>query len=660
MAVVPIVKVRVLSYRSDATKMLEIAQKMGVIEFKKIEENDGFLTEVLAIDGKSSETLLKINQALSFLREFEAKIGTFEGLKQGSLVSLSEKQLNEQVFKTEQLETILATIKQTQARLVEKQDQIRLTIEIKNNISPWAGLSVPIKFLNTRRTRTHLVRFKKNSAGQDTLALLTNNLQEAKIEVYIERVSSQLASFTINNSPAEDSVLLSKIKEFGGEIVHFPDSINATIAEEMSRLEQKLQTLNDEEIAIKTEVTLLVKKNIPVLKLTHDSFFWHRDQESVFGVAKVSKRLVVFEGWANQEILPKFQTALAKDNLLCEVTKVPLQENEVPPVEIRNNPLFRPFEVITRLNGLPSHKDIDPTPFMAVFFFIFFGLCLTDVGYGALLMLSALPFIVYFKISPIAKQFSQLIFLVGLSTVIIGLFFGGYFGIEMSAMPKFLQDLQQFDPIGNPLPVFYLALALGVLQVMTGMVLKIVSEAKNGELMKGVLDQGPWLFLFITLIMYGASALSYLAIPSEKIVVLIYVAIAAVILASGRTGKTFFGKIQMSLLSIYNSINYLSDVLSYSRLLALGLATSALAFAVNLIAGIVYDMIPYVGAVLAVVVLIVGHIFTLVINTLGSFIHSARLQFVEFFGKFITGTGREFRPLSRKEAYVSLIKEESG
>ena len=162
------------------------------------------------------------------------------------------------------------------------------------------------------------------------------------------------------------------------------------------------------------------------------------------------------------------------------------------------------------------------------------------------------------------------------------------------------------------------------------------------------------------LIVYGASTLGYLSLDSDRAMILIYLALILVVLASGRTGKTFFGKIQMSLLSVYNSINYLSDILSYSRLLALGLATSALAFAVNLIAGIVYEMIPYVGAILAVLVLIVGHGFTLVINTLGSFIHSARLQFVEFFGKFITGTGREFKPLDKRELYVSFLKEDSG
>jgi V/A-type H+-transporting ATPase subunit I len=297
---------------------------------------------------------------------------------------------------------------------------------------------------------------------------------------------------------------------------------------------------------------------------------------------------------------------------------------------------------------------------LAGFFFLFFGLSLTDVGYGLFLMVVALVVLFYFKVPPIIKLFGKLLFLMGLSSALVGLLFGGYLGIEASKLPAWLQAIQVFDPIGNPLPVFYLALALGVVQVMFGMVLKIYSDARNKMLMTGILDQGPWLLLFTSLIFYGASVLGYVNfVTSDDVLILVYLALVTVVVSSGRTGKTVLGKIQMSLLSLYNSIGYFSDILSYSRLLALGLATSALAFAVNLIAEIVSEMIPYVGFILAIIILIVGHLFTLVVNTLGAFIHSARLQFVEFFGKFITGTGQNFKPLTRKETYINIVKDSS-
>ncbi len=660
MAIVPITKIRIFTYRHDVAKMLEIAQKIGAIEFKKNEEIEGFLSETNTSTNESNSTLADVTQAITFLSNYEEKLGTFARLKQGISIAIDETTLNNEVFDNQNLNETLSEIEEKQSSLTNLKDKTRRLSEMREVFLPWISLNLPLKSLTTTRTKTHLVYFKKGTKKIDHLTLLTNSLNEAGLESFVEVVGVDRAYITILNSSDNELIVLSKIKEFGGELFSMPATAKETVNEEISYIDTEVSALELDINKLEKEIVILSQKYLKPLKLTYDVYVWKRDRENALVIGSSTKRVTVFEGWINEKKILDFKENLQRNNLLCEVMEIPMQEKEIPPVEIENNALFRPFEIVTRLNGLPSHKDIDPTPFMAVFFFIFFGLCLTDVGYGALLMLATLPFTFYFKVSKMAKQFSQLIFLMGLSTVVIGMFFGGYFGISMSEMPKFLQDLQAFDPIGNPLPVFYLALSLGVVQIMTGMVLKIFSEAKNGQLANGLLDQGPWLLLFTLLIVYGANAFGYLAIAEERIMILIYLAIAFVILASGRTGKTILGKIQMSLLSVYNSINYLSDILSYSRLLALGLATSALAFAVNLIAGIVYEMIPYVGAILAVLVLIVGHLFTLVINTLGSFIHSARLQFVEFFGKFITGTGREFKPLTRKESYVSLLKEDSG
>jgi V/A-type H+-transporting ATPase subunit I len=257
----------------------------------------------------------------------------------------------------------------------------------------------------------------------------------------------------------------------------------------------------------------------------------------------------------------------------------------------------------------------------------------------------------------VVRTFAKLLLFMGLGSALVGLLFGGYLGIAPEALPSWLRAIQVFDPIGNPLPVFYLALGLGVFQVMVGMFLKIYSDAKNGELMNGILDQGPWLFVFFVAIAYLGVTTGYanFATP-DQLINLIYVGLVLVVLASGRKGKTILEKVQSAALSLYNSIGYFSDILSYSRLLALGLATTALAFAVNLIAEIVSGT-PVVGPVLAIVVLVIGHLFTLAVNTLGAFIHSARLQFVEFFGKFIAGTGREFKPLKRTAEHITIADE---
>ena len=532
----------------------------------------------------------------------------------------------------------------------------------KKNRFSFLGLDLknPLKALKTRYTETHLVKFgvvsTKDSAKFSFASSLESKFIENGFNAYAEEISTNLFTITIYGQETQ-SVASTIVKSLGGEVVQLPPG-SGTPSEEIEAINNKIALLNDEKAKIEKQLSDLCVDKLSLLRVIFDFYNWKLDREIALNEAVLTKRVAVFEGWCESKQLDNLKANFDKSGVVCLVEKIEPKEGEEPPVALKNHPLIEPFEIVTKLNGMPGYKDLDPTPFMAFFFFLFFGLALTDVGYGLTLMILSLPFLVYFVISDSAKQFAKLIFLVGLSTSIVGIFFGGYFGISMSKMPEFLQALQVFDPIANPLPVFYLALAMGVIQVMFGIFLRVVSEAKNGRLVEGLLTSGTWLFLFVALILFGASSLGYLtSVSEEKMVTLVYVAAIAVMIGNGMVGKTIGEKIKLSLLSAYGSVSYFSDILSYSRLLALGLATSALAFAVNLIAGMVNEMIPYVGIVFAIMVLLVGHAFTLAINTLGSFIHSARLQFVEFFGKFIASTGKEFKPLTRKKSYVHIIKD---
>jgi V/A-type H+-transporting ATPase subunit I len=392
------------------------------------------------------------------------------------------------------------------------------------------------------------------------------------------------------------------------------------------------------------------------LQIAAELLSWQKSRFDVVSHAQASRYTVFFDGWLNQNRREQVEAEFKEHNLAAVLSDLELTDGEEPPVEIENHPLVQPFEAVTRLYGMPGHKDLDPTAYLAGFFFLFFGLSLTDVGYGLFLMVAGALVVTVLKVSDATKLFAKLLFFVGLATVFAGALFGGYLGIDSAQLPQVLQDIAYYDPIGNPLPVFYLALSLGVFQVMVGMLLKIYSEYKNGRFVSGVIEQGPWFFTFCVAILALLTSLEYVAIlPMAIVVNLIYVGVALVAISGFFRGEGgVFGKIMSSAARLYDSIGYFSDILSYSRLLALGLATTALAFAVNLIAGMVID-VPYVGLILAGIILLIGHAFNLAVNTLGAFIHSARLQFVEFFGKFIDGTGREFAPLTRTEEHVVVI-----
>ena len=219
--------------------------------------------------------------------------------------------------------------------------------------------------------------------------------------------------------------------------------------------------------------------------------------------------------------------------------------------------------------------------------------------------------------------------------------------------------MQVLDPMRDPMTLLMISLALGFIQVLFGLAIAFSENWKSGDKLAAVSDQGGWIIFLCGLVLYGCAVSGSLApvwlLPGK---------IAAIggalllVLTQGREKKGLASKLFSGVLSLYNVTGFLGDVLSYSRLLALGLGSAAVGMVINLLAGLVAG-VPYVGIVLAVLIFVVGHTFSIVVNLLGAFIHSLRLQYVEFFGKFYNATGRDFTPL-RNAAQYSRIQEDSS
>jgi len=412
-------------------------------------------------------------------------------------------------------------------------------------------------------------------------------------------------------------------------------------------------------IALDKKVRELAKNALPILLRANDIVMWRRDKAELLAGTRGTAKVAIFEGWTPSAKIETLERALDRYRGSVAIVAIAPNEGEEPPVEIANGSMVTPFEAVTRLYGLPGYNDIDPTVYLMIPFAIAFGFALTDLGYGIFLVLLAAVSLHFLK-DPSVRGYLITLGVGGASAILFGIITGGYLGIDIGYLPAFLQKAALFDLIKNPLPVFYLSLAVGVLQIMFGMVLRIVREAKNKNLVGGVLDQGPWLLLFLAGIWYGFARFGYGESFREPALWSIYVSLALIVLGGVLLGKSVAGRIGKGLGGLYKGVGYFSDILSFSRLFAFGLATSALSFSVNLIAVLLIDMIPYVGYVAAAFVLIVGHVFNLAVNTLGAFIHGARLQFVEFFGKFIDESGRVFRPLTRKSVYVVVRDSRSG
>lgn len=645
MSIIPMTKIRLVFHENDKKNIVASLQNIGLVEFTSLPENE-ILKKKPLISFKENYKASTLDFAVNFLSKWQDK-NIIKSAIEGSREEIQNIKIKE-IARTFNYEEIIARVialeeelNHLQARILDLESKLSL---LKNWVKYPLNLNTT---LITSKTETRLLKTNIKTKEE-----IISELNKKEIIYYLEEYDQQNISLTFLK---KDSNYIEKtIKQLEIEEVDLPYRLG-TVKETILKMNQEIEADETErEKTISTIKKLTIY--LPTLKILADWYYWRKKRNEFLNSTIGTEKTTILEGWCPTNEIPKLKRSISKitDKFIIRRIKNP---SDNPPVEIKNRALFKPFESITRLYGLPNYKDLDPTAFLAGFFFIFFGFCLTDVFYGLFL---AGVILLLFKIYKIPKNITPLlwlIFLGGVSSSLIGIFFGGYLGFSTENMPKIISNLQLFDPIKNPLPIFYLSLILGIIQIISGLVIKIISDAKNGHLMDGLLDQGPWLFTFFALGLYVNEIFNFVNILPKGIAVYTLLAgVIMIILTQGRKEENILKKLFMGVLSLYNSVGYFSDMLSYSRLLALGLSTSALAFSVNMIAFMVKDMVPVIGWLLFIMVLLVGHLFNLAVNVLGAFVHSARLQFVEFFGKFITGTGRSFRPFAREERNIIIVR----
>jgi V/A-type H+-transporting ATPase subunit I len=645
-------KVRLSVYTADVDAALNIIQRAGALEFTATNITE---TQKSSLELPYADLLPRVQHAVQFLGPYAPKKSLWRTLRDGSQEEMTEIDVQEKMKNLDVVLPLVSDFERLQVEFVEVNEKLRVQEEQHKLLSVWESLPIKLMQLETASTKTLLVYREARGEAESLQVALEASLSE--LPVTLTEVSDEAVALTV----AKEASFITKLEEVviatNAEIVTPPKGIETPEIEFVAASEM-LAATKGQLAVLHDQAEHFAMTHLHQLQVSGEILSWQKDRLAVMSDSAATAYTVMFDGWLNKSKQVSIESEFAKQDIAAVFAELETAEDEQPPVDIVNNSFVRPFEAVTRLYGMPGYRDLDPTVFLAAFFFLFFGLSLTDVGYGLFLMIVSVIVLTLFKVSDAIRLFAKLLLFVGFSTVLVGALFGGYLGVDPEMLPDALKAIQLFDPIGNPLPVFYLALGLGVFQVMVGMLVSVYSEYTQGRLMNGILDRGPWFFVFCMAILALGTSVGYIAfLPMDTIINLIYVGLVLVVLSAGRKGDTIFAKIKDALSGLYDSIGYFSDILSYSRLLALGLATTALAFAVNMIAGMVFDKESYISYILAGIVLIVGHLFTLAVNTLGAFIHSARLQFVEFFGKFITGTGREFNPLSRSKKHVTVRDE---
>ncbi len=397
-----------------------------------------------------------------------------------------------------------------------------------------------------------------------------------------------------------------------------------------------------------TEKDILIEKSraerasafIPQLEALIDYYDWEMEKNRNFKDAEKTQKYFSVRGWVEKRNLSLVEKVAEETDSPFMIREIEPEEGEEKKVVIRNEGIVESFSVVSDVYGAPRHNEPDPTPYLAPFFALFFGLALSDSGYGVILIVLSL----------LAKRFVRgmdpffnLLAIAGVFTFFAGLFTGTVFGTDVAEGMRF------FDPVADPMSVLILVFVIGFVQIIAGLVIGAVHSVKEGKINTALGEKGgSIIFLLLVGVFVLTRNINFIFAGLTLLVLMnVFFSEERGLIASLSSGGG----------ALYGVIGYFSDVLSYSRLLALGLSTGIIAMVVNMIASIAMDMIPVAGLgfLVAGLVLIVGHTFNLVISALSSFIHSARLQFVEFFSKFMEGGGTRLKPFSKRGRFVEII-----
>ena len=402
-------------------------------------------------------------------------------------------------------------------------------------------------------------------------------------------------------------------------------------------------------------------KNHEEIKTIYTHLVWKKQQLEAESEMMETTYTFILHAWVPSSVIKNITKEVSNITPLFSLTELDIPENEHVPTLLTNNAFVEPFESVSSMAGVPGYKEVDPSLVTLPFFVIFFGFCLTDAGYGLIIAISSFLLLKFIKIPKETKALITVMLWCGIATFIFGTIFGGWMGIELDTLPNsiiktVLLKARLINPIEDPVNVLIISLILGVIHLLTGVALSMYRKIRDKKILDGLLDDGVWIVFIISIGLFIVGKMVINSVMLSQITLgLMLLCTVVLILTQGRSHKNIFLKAGSGILSLYGLVGYFSEMLSYSRLLALGLATSIIAMVVNSIAFVFKDLIPVLGWPVAIAILIAGHLFNLGLNALGSYIHSGRLHFVEFFPKFLENSGRKFKPFNKKSNLINII-----
>ena len=521
------------------------------------------------------------------------------------------------------------------------------------SLLPWADMTDPLETVRS----TASLKVMTGTVPVDGV----NALMETGALVQLYGGEKERAALVI--CPNEEYAgIAPSIRATGFQEKGFGD-IRGTASENIQRLRTEIEALEAERAQLEARLAAFAPKREEIRRAL-DGAAIDRDREQSKEALAHTKTAFLLTGWVREDMTEKVRREIEKITDVYYLGFEDPSEGDAVPTVLKNSRLITPYEAVTNLYSLPAYGTIDGTPLMAPFYFIFFGMMLSDTVYGAVLALGAWAFLKYMKPRGMMENLAKVLLMGGISTIFMGLLFGTCAGVSWPVIFRGTALENTFpiiDSSADPIAMLALCAAMGIIQMFYAVFIAAYSCIKHGDWAGAIVDNLSWVFIITGLLLMAAPSLG---LPAALGTAGKWMAIgfaAVVLLFAGRSKKNVAGRLMSGAGKLYDVTSWLGDVLSYARIFALGLSTGVIGLVLNTLC---WDMLfasfkgnpvlMVVGFIIVTVLSVALHAFMMAISTLGCFVHSARLQYVEFFGKFYEAGGKAFKPLRYETKYVNV------
>ena len=630
---------RLLGMESEREALLKTMQDLECVEISHIDGSEEALKTGLAKPDdrallNAQEESRAYRAALAALDRFAPeKKGLFRKRQGVSRASFFDEE-NER-----QARAAAEAINADMRRLGEIESERTKNEALRASLAPWLAVDAPLD--STDGVLSLLFGTVGATVTDDALRALSDSL--SGLLTWQQASSDKTLRYLLiacHKSVKEQA--LSALRELGFSTVSFR-GLCGTAEENDKKLEAALAALESERREIERRVERFGGNRETLLEASDRAAILLRREEAKGRLIETDK-VFLLEGWLPADCCTALEKAL--EPFTCAVETREPAEDEYPqvPVQLRNNKLTRPLNMVTEMYSLPAYGTLDPNPLMAPFFILFYGIMMADMGYGLLMMIASVIIGKKYRPKGTSGELFSLLGLCGLSTFIVGAMTGGFFGDFLTqlvaivspgtvfALPKL------FDPLDDLTMILIGSMALGVVQIITGMAISLIEKCKRKKFLDAFFEEITWWIVFLGI------ALAVL----KKGTAVLYLGCALVLLGPIVQGKGW-GKLTGVFGSIYNHVTgYFGDILSYTRLMALMLAGSVIAQVFNMLAAMPGNVIAFL------IISMLGNAMNFGLNLLGCYVHDLRLQCLEFFNKFYVDGGKPFRPMTLDTEYVDL------